>query len=237
MSEPDEISRELDSIFAEYFGPPTEMDLRGVDPATFALGLSYGFDSWQAVRVVANNRRNVAMAERHWAANHPSREFLSHLVGTDERARGHQLLLDRAHPRCATCEEQLRRLSAPDPDLVYAGGLPDDADFELEWLLFQFDEATRSETAASDTSGPLHIDWADGQPITAEHYGGRDWRITVRHPSARRAAVWIGWTGDHVTEHSVTFENDLADIDVEAPERGTRPEKVRVRITEGPESP
>jgi len=34
--EPDEISRELDAIFAEFFGPPTEMDLRGVDPATFA---------------------------------------------------------------------------------------------------------------------------------------------------------------------------------------------------------
>jgi hypothetical protein len=237
LDEPDEISRELDAIMAEYFGPPTEMDLRGVDPATFALGLSYGFDTWQHVRVVANNRRNVAVAARHWAEHHPSREFLSHVVGADERARGHRQLLNRAHPGCDVCEEQLQRLSAFDPDPVDPGGLPDDTDFELEWLLFQFAAATRSETAVSDISGPLQIDWVDGQPITAEHYGGRDWRITVRHPRARRATVWIGWTGDQVTEHSVTFENDLADIDVEAPESGTRPEKVRVKITDAPESP
>lgn len=27
LDEPDEIGRELDAIFAEFFGPPTEMDL------------------------------------------------------------------------------------------------------------------------------------------------------------------------------------------------------------------
>jgi len=82
LDEPDEIGRELDAIFAEFFGPPTEMDLRGVDPATFALGLSYGFDSWQHARVVANNRRHVATAAQHWAEHHPSPEFLSHAAGT-----------------------------------------------------------------------------------------------------------------------------------------------------------
>src|ERR1700726_1836571 len=111
LNEPAEIARELDAIFAEFFGPPTEMDLHGVDPATFALGLSYGFDSWQHARVVANNRRNVATAAQHWAEHHPSREFLSRAIGTDESAVRHRELLDRAHPGCATCTDQLRRLS------------------------------------------------------------------------------------------------------------------------------
>ena len=113
MSEPDErdeIGRELDAIFAEFFGPPTDMDLRGVDPATFALGLSYGFDSWQHARLVANNRRHVATAAQHWAEHHPSAEFLSRAAGTDESAVRHRELLDRAHPGCVACEEQLQRL-------------------------------------------------------------------------------------------------------------------------------
>src|SRR5579859_6326926 len=117
LDEPDEIARELDAIFAEFFGPPTETDLRGVDPATFALGLSYGFDSWQQARVVANNRRHVATAARHWAEHHPTPEFLSHAAGTDESAVRHRELLDRAHPGCAACEEHLLRLAG-----VPAGG-------------------------------------------------------------------------------------------------------------------
>jgi hypothetical protein len=234
--EPDQISRELDAIIAEYFAPPTEMDLRGVDPSSFALGLSYGFDSWQLVRVAANNRRNVATAERHWAEHHPSREFLRHVVGTDERALGHRQLLDRAHPRCAECEEQLRQLSAVNLDRVDPDGPPDDID--LDWLLFQPVHVTRSENDGLDASSLLHVpDRGEDQPITAEYDGGNGWQVTVRHPSARRATVRIRWTSGHVTEHAVIFENDLADIDVEAPEAGGRPASVGVRVTEPPEPP
>jgi hypothetical protein len=239
MSEPyetDEITRALDTIFAGYFGPPAEMDLRGVDPATFTLGLFYGFDSWQHVRVVANNRRNVATAAQHWTEHHPTPEFLSHVVGTDERASGHRLLLDRAHPRCAVCEEQLRRLAAGDLDRVDSSALPDDIDIEA-WLLFQpADAVRRSGTDVPDAVRSLHIrDRADDRPITADHYAGRDWRITVRDPHARRARLWVGWTSGHTTEHDVTFENDLAEINAEAPDDQARPERVRVQVTDPPD--
>ncbi len=231
MSEPhemDEITRALDTIFAGYFGPPTEMDLRGVDPATFTLGLFYGFDSWQHVRVVANNRRNVAMAARHWAEHHPTLEFLSHVVGTGERAAGHRLLLDRAHPGCAVCEEQLRRLG--DPDRVDSSALPDDIDIEA-WLLFQ-----PAGTDVPDAVGSLHIrDRAGDRPITADHYAGRDWRITVRDPHARRARLWVGWTSGHTTEHEVSFEDHLAELNAEAPDDQVRPERVRVQVTDPPD--
>jgi hypothetical protein len=231
MSEPDEISRTLDTIFGDYFGPPTEMDLRGVDPATFALGLSYGFDSWQLVRVVANNRRNVATANRHWAQHHPTPEFLSHVVGTDERALGHRRLLDRAHPGCAVCEEQLRRLSG-DLDQVDAAALPDEIDFDI-WLLFQSVHQTRSAT--EDAIGLLHIpNRNDDQEIIAEHSGGRDWQITIRDPRARRATVLILWTTGSISEYDVAFENDLADIDAEAPDDGARPERLRIQVTDPP---
>ncbi len=237
--EPDEISRELDAIFAEFFGPPTEMDLRGVDPATFALGLSYGFDSWQHARVVANNRRHVATAAQHWAEHHPSPEFLSHTVGTDESAVRHRELLDRAHPGCAACEEQLERLAGPEPnplDRVDPDAPPDDID--LAWLLFQPMEVVRRLDSETQTARPLHIRGrAEDRSITAEPYGGRDWRITVRDPRARHATVWIGWTGRQITQHAAIFENDLAEIDAEAPEEGARPQRVRVRITDPPVPP
>jgi len=233
LDEPDEIGRELDAIFAEFFGPPTEMDLRGVDPATFALGLSYGFDSWQHARVVANNRRHVATAAQHWAEHHPSREFLRHAVGTDESAARHRELLDLAHPRCATCAAQLQRLTRPDLDRVDPDGPPDDID--LAWLAFQPMEAVRQLDSATAAARPLHIRGrAQDQSITAEPYGGRDWRITVRDPRARRARVWVGWTTRQITQHEVIFENDLAEIDAEAPEEGARPQRVRVRITDPP---
>jgi len=234
--EPDEISRELDAIFAEFFGPPTEMDLRGVDPATFALGLSYGFDSWQQARVVANNRRHVAMAAQHWAEHHPSPEFLSHAVGTDESATRHRELLDRAHPGCVACEEQLQQLAGPEPadlDRVDPGAPPDDID--LAWLLFQPMDVVRRLESDTETARPLHIRGrAEDQSITAEPYGGREWRITVRDPRARHATVWIGWTGRQITQHTANFENDLAEIDAEAPEEGARPQRVRLRITGPP---
>ena len=217
--EPDEISRELDAIFAEFFGPPTELDLRGVDPATFALGLSYGFDSWQHARVVANNRRNVAIAAHHWAEHHPSPEFLSHAVGTDESAARHRELLDRAHPGCAACEEQLERLTGSDLDRVDPDAPPDDLD--LAWLLFQPMDLVRRLESETETARPLHIRGrAEDQSITAEPYGGREWRITVRDPRARHATVWIGWTGQQITQHTAIFENDLAEIEAEAPEEG-----------------
>src|ERR1700721_1571825 len=191
LDEPDEIGRELDAIFAEFFGPPTEMDLRGVDPATFALGLSYGFDSWQHARVVANNRRHVATAAQHWAEHHPSREFLGHAVGTDE--------------------------------------------IDLAWLSFQPMEVVRRQDSATAAARPLHIRGrAQDQSITAEPYGGREWRITVRDPRARRARVWVGWTTRQITQHEVIFENDLAEIDAEAPEEGGRPQRVRVRTPDPP---
>ena len=239
----DEIGRELDAIFAEFFGPPTEMDLRGVDPATFALGLSYGFDSWQQARVVANNRRHVATAAQHWAEHHPSPEFLSHTVGTDESAMRHRELLDRAHPGCRTCAEQLQRLAAldldrpdldrPDLDRLDPGAPPDDID--LDWLLFQPMEVVRRLDTGTQAARPLHIRGrAQDQSITAEPYGGRDWRITVRDPAARRATVWIGWTTRQITQHEATFENDLAEIDAEAPEERARPQRVRVRIADSP---
>ncbi len=233
--EPDTISRTLDAIFAEYFEPPAEMDLRGVDPATFALGLSYGFDSWQEVRVVANNRRNVATAARHWAEHHPTLEFMRHVVGTDESALRHRELLDRAHPGCAACEERLRQLSAIDLDGVNPEATPDDIDIEF-LLEFQPLDVTRSQPEAPDISGPLHIRGrADDQSITAEHHGGRDWRITVRDPRAHQATVWIGWTDGQITRHATTFENDLAEIDAEAPGEEARPRRVRIRITDPPD--
>lgn len=235
-NEPDEISRELDAIFAEFFGPPTEMDLRGVDPATFALGLSYGFDSWQHARVVANNRRNVAMARQHWAEHHPSPEFLSHAVGADESALRHRELLDRAHPGCAECEEQLQQLAGSDLDRVDPNAPPDDID--IAWLLFQPIEVVRRLETDPGTTGPLHIlGRAADQSITAERYGGREWRITVRDPRARRATVWIGWTSRQITQHTAIFENDLAEIEAEAPEEGAWPNRVRVRISDPPDPP
>lgn len=229
--EPDEISRQIDAVFAQFYSPPTETDLRGVDPATFSTGICYGFSTWQEVRTVANNRRNVANAARHWSEQHPTREFLRHAVGSDERAIGHRRLLELAHPDCGRCAGQLAELS---------GNLPDDAptthfdDLDLEWWLFQPVGVTRSEPAARDISRPLHIDRGDGQPITAEHHGDSDWRITIRHPSARQATVWIGWTTNQITQHSVVFENDLADIDAEAPEPGARPQRAALRITDEP---
>jgi hypothetical protein len=247
--EPDEISRELDAIFAEFFGPPTEMDLRGVDPATFALGLSYGFGSWQHARVVANNRRHVALAAQHWAEHHPSPEFLSHAVGTDESAVRHRELLERAHPGCAACEERLQRLAVSDLarvdlarvdldrvdlDRVDPDAPPDDID--LDWLAFQPMDVVRRADSTTETTRPLHVRGrAEDQSITAESYGGRDWRITVRDSRARRGTVWIGWTGRQITQHSAIFENDLAEIDAEAPEEGVRPQRVRVRITDPPD--
>jgi len=237
--QPDEIIRELDTIFAEYYGPPTEMDLRGVDPATFALGLCYGFDSWQEVRVVANNRRNVAMAKRHWDEHHPSPEFLSHVVGTDESALRHRELLDRAHPECTECEARLRWLSAPDPDRVDPDAPPDDFDIAV-WLLLQpmEDVARRSDSPAAEQVRVLHIRGrADDQSITAEPVGDSEWRIAIRDPGARRATVWIGWTGGQRTEHVAIFENDLAEIYAEIPAEGARPQRVRIRVTDPPDPP
>ena len=187
MSEPDqsdEINRELDEIFGEYFGPPTEMDLRGVDPATFALGLCYGFDSWHEARVVANNTRNVAMAKRHWDEHHPSPEFLSHVVGTDESALRHRELLDRAHPGCMECEARLRWLSAPDPDRADPDAPLDDFDIAA-WLLLQpmEDMVRRSGTPAAEAVRILHIRGrADDQSITAELVGTNEWRVAIRDP-------------------------------------------------------
>jgi hypothetical protein len=229
--EPDEISREIDAVFAQFYSAPTEADLRGVDPATFSMGICYGFATWQDVRVVANNRRNVANAARYWSEQHPTRDFLSHAVGSDERAIGHRRLLELAHRDCERCAEQLADLSGNRPD---DGPTTDFDDLDLEWLLFQPGDVTRAEPAAPDISHPLHIDRGDGQPITAEHYGNGDWRITVRHPSARQATVWIWWTTNQVTKHPVVFENDLADIDAEAPDPGARPERAAIRIADEP---
>jgi hypothetical protein len=235
--QPDEISRELDEIFAEYFGPPTEMDLRGVDAATFALGLCYGFDSWQHARVVANNRRNVAMAAQHWTEHHPSREFLSHAVGTDESALMHRELLDRAHPGCTDCEEQLQRLATPDLDRIDPDAPPDA--FDLAWLLFQpLDVVRRSGSGSADNVRSLHIRGRqDDQSITAEPEGGREWRIAIRDPHARRATVWVGWTGGRRTRHTAVFENDLAEIYAEPPDEGARPQRVWVRVIDPTDPP
>jgi hypothetical protein len=229
--EPDEISREIDAVFAQFYSAPTEADLRGVDPATFSMGICYGFATWQEVRAVANNRRNVANAARYWSGQHPTRDFLSHAVGSDESAIGHRRLLDLAHPHCDQCAEQLAELSGNQPELVPAAHFDD---LDLEWLLFQPVQVTRSEPAARDVSRPLHIDRGDGQPITAEHHGDGDWRITIRHLTARQATVWIEWTTNQITEHSAVFENDLADIDAEAPEPGAGPKRVKIMITDEP---
>lgn len=238
MSEPnqaDEISRDLDEIFANYFEPPTGLDLRGVDPSTFALGLAYGFDTWQDVRVVANNRRNVGVAARHWAEHHPTEDFLRRTIGTDERAAGHRLLLDRAHPGCADCAATLAvlaRTSAAGLDRVDPFALPDEID--LEWLVFQSVEVVRG-TAGADAMGVLHV--PDREPdhrIRAGHVGGRRWRITVRDPDARQATVSIRWTDGEITTYSEPFHNDLAEIDAEAPSEGARPERVRVQVTDPP---
>ena len=223
MNEPhetDAISRDLDAIFADFYGPPTEMDLRGVDAATLALGLRYGFDSWQDVRVVANSRRRVATAARRWAEQHPSREFLSNTVGGDERSLEHLRLLERAHPECAACEEQLAQLRA------------DSIELDLEWRLFQPVQSGRGD-GEPGAAGLLHIPDREGdKPIRAQDMGGGDWRITVRDPGARRATIRIRWTSGQETVHAETFENDLADIEVEAPVGGAVPESVQVQVTD-----
>lgn len=236
LDEPDGISRQLDAIFAEYFSLPTEMDLRGVDPATFVLGLSYGFDSWQHVRVVANNRRKVAMASQRWAERHPSTEFLSHAVGTDERALGHQQLLERAHPECDSCAERLRQMSAAALDRVDPYAVPDGLD--QEWQTFQLVGMTRhAETEAPGAHGRLHVPGQSAdESITAEHFGGRRWRITVRHPSAAGATIRVRWSDGHTDRYAMTFQNDLADIAAEAPEEGAHPAQVSVMFTDSPGS-
>ena len=110
---------------------------------------------------------------------------------------------------------------------------PDDID--LDWLAFQPVEVVRRLDSETETARPLHIRGrAEDRSITAEPYGGRDWRITVRDPRARHATVWIGWTSRQITQHAAIFENDLAEIDAEAPEEGARPQRVRVRITDPP---
>jgi hypothetical protein len=118
MSQPneqDEISRALDTIVGQYFAPPAEMDLRGVDPATFALGICYGFDSWRHVRVVANNRRDVATAAGTGTSTTP-RGFRA-MPSDDEQALTPTVL--GARP-AAQWGAQLLRLSATldqvDPD-------------------------------------------------------------------------------------------------------------------------
>ena len=240
MSEPhetDEITRELEAIFADYYVPPTEMDLRGVDAATFALGLCYGFDSWQDIRVVANSRRKVAAAERHWAGqHHPSHEFLNHAAGTDEGALEHKRLLDRAHPGCVSCEEQLEQLErGPGAGLGDLDRVDPDAARDAiddDWERLQPVAVTRSDSGEADAADMLHVpDREKDRPITAEHMSGRGWRITIRDPDARGATVHIRWTGGHESVHVVTFEYDLAVIDADAPQDGARPRSVRIQIT------
>jgi hypothetical protein len=226
MSEPretDEITRDLEAIFADFYGPPTEMDLRGVDAATLALGLSYGFDSWQDIRVVANSRRRVATASRHWSREHPSRDFLSHAVGSDERSLEHLRLLERAHPQCERCEDLVAEMRAASAD-------SSDDDISEIWHYFQPVASKRGEPGAAAS---LHIPDREGdKPIRAEHMGGDDWQVTVLDSSARRATIRIHWTGGQETVHLEEFENDLAVVEAEAPEEGAAPESVQVEITE-----
>jgi hypothetical protein len=226
MSEPqetDEITRDLEAVFADFYASPTEMDLRGVDAATLALGLSYGFDSWQDIRVAANSRRRVATARQHWSQEHPSREFLSHAVGNDERSLEHLRLLERAHPQCERCEDLVAELRAASGDSI-------DDHVLAVWLYFQPMESKRGEPEAA---GSLHISDREGDnPIRAEHMGGDDWRVTVRDSSARRATIRIRWTGGRETVHPEEFENDLAVVETEAPEAGVAPEGIQVEVTE-----
>lgn len=219
--ETDEITRDLEALFADFYAHPTEMDLRGVDAATLALGLSYGFDNWQDVRVVANSRRRVAIAKRYWSQEHPSRDYLTHAVGIDERSLEHLRLLERAHPQCADCEDLLAELRAASEDSV---------DDELAaWLYLQPVASTRGEPEAA---GSLHVSSRDhDRPIRAENMGGDDWRVTVRDPGASRATIRIHWTGGWETVHFEEFENDLAVIETEAPKEGVAPEGIKVRVT------
>jgi hypothetical protein len=225
VSEPhetDEISRELEAIFADFYVPPTEMDLRGVDAATFALGLSYGFDSWQDVRVVANSRRRVATARRHWSDEHPSWEFLSRAVGSDERSLEHLRLLERAHPECGRCEGLLADLRAASDDGI--------DDVLPAWLYFQPIGSTRGEPEAA---GSLHVSGREqDRPVRAENMGGDGWRVTVRDPGSRRATIRIRWTGGQETVHLEEFENALAVVETEAPAEGAAPEGIQVHVTE-----
>ena len=126
----------------------------------------------------------------------------------------------------------------PGPTSTALTRTPPPDDIDLAWLLFQPMEVVRRLDSETQTARPLHIRGrAEDRSITAEPYGGRDWRITVRDPRARHATVWIGWTGRQITQHAAIFENDLAEIDAEAPEEGARPQRVRVRITDPPVPP
>ncbi len=107
----DDIDRGLAAIRPDYYEPPVEMDLRGLDAATRALGLTYGFDRWQDARVMANNRRLVETAREHWnEVGHPTDDFLRHTLGEDESAVRHRHLLERAHPDCARCADKVALL-------------------------------------------------------------------------------------------------------------------------------
>lgn len=107
----DGIERGLDAIFAQYLEPPTEMDLRGLDPATLVLGIGYGFSDWQTARVAANNRRHVATARKHWDEHHVSDDFLAvAAAGNSELAVRSRLLIERAHGQCQHCAGRLATL-------------------------------------------------------------------------------------------------------------------------------
>jgi hypothetical protein len=230
-NEPDEISQELNTIFDDYFGPPTELDLRGVDPATFALGLSFGFETWQQVRVVANNKRDVGKARSHWNdGHHPSREFLSHAVGADERARGHRELLERAHGECSSCAARLREMSAPDLDGTSPGGEPDLLD--TEWMEFQPVAVTReADPGEPGEPGRLHIPGRrPSEAIAAQDYGGGNWRITVRHPSAATVRGRIEWSSGQVDRFTEPLRHELAEVAAQAPEIGAQPAKIQTEF-------
>jgi hypothetical protein len=109
--DPDDITRGLDDIFHDFFGPPTERDINGIEPATFARGLAIGFTDANDALVVENNRRLTAQAALHWEHHHASVAFLGRCVGDSELALAHLKLLNRAHPRCEDCEAMMELLS------------------------------------------------------------------------------------------------------------------------------
>jgi hypothetical protein len=100
----DSIEVALDQIFADFRRPPTERDLRGIDPATFAIGIGYGFTDLAAAAVAKNSRRLLRMAATHWTKAHPSADFLAAAAGTDELSMAHRELLTLAHPNCDSCK-------------------------------------------------------------------------------------------------------------------------------------
>jgi hypothetical protein len=100
----------LEQVMRGFFVSPDLQDLRELDVATYALGVSFGFDDLRQAQVMANSCRYISNVARWWSEHHPSDDFLDHAARSDDLGELHRLILERAHSQCARCEERLTAL-------------------------------------------------------------------------------------------------------------------------------